>query len=171
MSTPKKKGSKPGAVAPRGPAVTKARILKAIEHSGAIKSKIAQRLNVCLSAVERALKRADWPEVAEAFHEERERVADFAEMTVQEMISQRLDFGEASRTARWYLERRCPERGFVERKNVELNGGPNPLTIRNEATVSISSLNLDLETRKKLLAAIEQSESTPGADDDHQEND
>ena len=176
MTAPKARRGKaktlPGP-APRGPNVTKARIMKAIQYSGAIKSVIAKRLDVGLGAVERALARPDWPEVAEAFREERERVADFAESTIQEMITQRLDFGEAARNARWYLERKCPERGFQERKTLELNGGDNPIKIRNEATVSIGALNLDLDTRKKLLEAIEQAESGPIGDtgDDHQESD
>jgi len=142
----------------RAPSPTKSQLLRAIKGSGGIVLNIAERGGWSRGMVYDYLKGDKWPEVREAFLQEREKVGDLAENTIQTVINQRLDLGEAARTARWYLERRCPDRGYKDKKELTLEGGKRPLHIQNETLIPLESLNLPLEVRKQILEAMEAQE-------------
>ena len=62
--------------------------------------------------------------------------------------------------AKWYLERKHQDRGFKEKKELTLEGGKNPLHVKEEQIVSIETLKtIPLDVRKQLLQAIEEAES------------
>ncbi len=62
--------------------------------------------------------------------------------------------GVASTTARWYLDRRHPDRGYGKKEELTLQGGRNPIQIENQTLLPIHELELDLATKKKVLAAM-----------------
>ena len=101
------------------PPITPHQLLRAIPHSNGNKSAIARRLGRSYSVVLKAIN--DAPDfVHEAIREERGRMGDIAEETVSEMIGQRLDFGVAARTSKWYLERKHKDRGYQPKKELRL---------------------------------------------------
>lgn len=137
----------------------KTRVLKAIPDSGGLLTKIAERLDVSRATLRHKLELPDWDDVREVLNAERESVGDLAESTVQDAMRQRLDVSCAARVSQWYLERKHTERGFKDKKELTLEGGKNPLQIQNETVIRIEDLDLDIETRKKILAAIEAKEA------------
>ena len=142
----------------KGKLLNKSRVLRAVEGTGGILKTIAGRLGVTYGHFFNQVRdnqSPDWDEIRQAISIERERIGDIAECTVQEMMCQRLDFNTASGTARWYLERKHPERGFKEKKELTLEGGKNPLNIRSETYVPLEELDLPIDVRKQILAAIE----------------
>jgi len=134
-----------------------ARIIKAIPGTGGVTKLIAARLGVSYSGAYAALKRDD-PDIQLALEIERERIADIAEITIREMMGQRMDFGTAARTARWLLERKHSDRGYKDKTEVTLQGGNRPIQIEGKNLVAIAQLDLPLEVRKALLDAIEKKE-------------
>jgi len=106
--------------------------------------------------VKKAINRPDWIDVKEALQEEIDAVADIAEQTIRDAMSQRLDISTASRTAQWLLTRaRHKDRQLGDESRVILEGGDKPIHTVNENTVDIETLSLPLEMRKAILEAIE----------------
>jgi len=143
--------------------ITKAKFRKALEGTGGILSRVAERLGCNPNTMYNwAKKHKDDPEVQEWIENEKNVLADTAEDTIKTMMQQRLDFSVASRTAKWYLERKHPERGYRENKTMTLEGGQTPIHVKNENILPIESLDLPLDVRKQLLAAIEEKENEKG---------
>jgi len=132
-------------------------VLKAIKDSTGSIRITAKRLNRPYGSIYTFIKRN--PDAQEALRVERERVADIAEETITEMMVQRLDFGTASRTARWLLERKHVDRGYRPSREVTVQGGKNPLKVQNEELISLDKLkSIPLDVRKQMLAEIEKGE-------------
>ena len=142
--------------------LTRHRFIKALKGTGGIYAIISKRLgctrNTVCKWVSKARQEGD-EEILEALQDEIDSVGDIAEQTVKVMMQQRLDMSVASRTAKWYLERRCSDRGYKDKRQITLEGGKNPILTKNDTVVSIKSLeSIPLEDRKRLLAAIEEQE-------------
>ncbi len=137
--------------------ITKVRLLAAIEGSGGNVKVMAKRLKVTRATVYRRLKSMGelYPEIGEALEQAEETVNDLAELTVVSIMKQRVDFGEASKNARWWLERKGVKRGFGNKTNLELEGGANPIKFEMHDQVSLESLKLPLEVKLQILEAIE----------------
>ena len=136
--------------------LTRTRLLKAVVDSGGVLTEIAKRLDCTYHALWSVIKNEKFPDVNERIEEEKEVVGDLAERTVKEVMQQRLDVPSAARTARWWLERKCSDRGFKEKKELTLEGGKRPLQVNQGALIPIDELNLPLEVRRELLKAIEE---------------
>lgn len=143
---------------PQSKKITKCSFLKALQSSGGIYKTIAQRLNCSRETVSRWIKNKADEEALDAIKDEQDSVGDIAEETIKCMMKQRLDYGVASRTSRWFLERKHPNRGYKERKALEIEGGQNPLHIKNEVLLPLDTLDLPLDVRKKILEAMERKE-------------
>lgn len=135
--------------------LSKIRILKAIPGSGGTLKELARRLECTYHAIQITIKSQKYPEVNERLEEEKEAVGDLAEETLKEVMQQRLDMSTAARTARWWLEKKCSDRGFKDKTELTLEGGENPLHLKQDG-FSIDDLNLPLDLRRELLKAIEQ---------------
>jgi len=132
--------------------------MKAIPGTGGILTVIANRLGCSYHSLYEVLKKKEgdkWDEVRYLLQMEREKVGDIAESTVIEMMGQRLDLSVASSTSKWFLSSKHADRGYVDRKQVTLNGGQNPLHVRMETTVPIEKLDLPTEVKIQVLEAIE----------------
>lgn len=140
--------------------LSKPRVMKAIPGSGGRISTMAHKLGTTYKSLHRALRRPAWEDVREAIHEEKERLADVAEFTIDEMISQRLDFRVAASTARWYLERLHSDRGYQERKNVTLEGGEHPIRVEQKSLIAVANLPLNLRVQllEELDSRVEEEE-------------
>ena len=139
---------------PYGYTITKSRMRAAIIGSGGLKTVIAERLGVTWSVVNDVLKRKGWEDIRTVWEEEMEAVGDHAENAIQHAITQRLDIQQATLNARWYLGLRHRHRGFAEQSKIVVEGGKNPIKIE-QSLVDLDKLDLPLEVRKVLLAAIE----------------
>ena len=138
------------------PSITRRQTLKALEFSCGNLTLVADRLGVQRATVKKAINRPDWIDVKEALQEEIDAVADIAEQTIRDAMSQRLDISTASRTAQWLLTRaRHKDRQLGDESRVILEGGDKPIHTVNENTVDIETLSLPLEMRKAILEAIE----------------
>lgn len=133
--------------------LTQELVCKAIPLSWGNKSVICERLHCRLLALNNFLYK--YPICKEVYEEECERVLDIAEETIQYAITQRLDLNEASRTARWLLERKGKDRGYDSPKKIQVGGNGTPIKLQTENFISIETLNLPLEVRKQILGAIE----------------
>jgi len=121
----KKAANKKRALRKRGrKPLSKKRVLKAILHSGGLRSKIAEACHVSVSTLSKYLKKDSWQDVREALHDEEQRVADNAEKAIQDAINQRNDISTAASTAKWYLERKTPERGYAKQETLKLTQDP-----------------------------------------------
>jgi hypothetical protein len=107
---------------PDEPKVSAEQVIEAIKGTGGIKTVIAQKLGVVRMSVDRYLKR--WPSVLEAYEAEAESVGDMAESVVVTNIKLALEHQREFRTqqdgsdARWYLARKCRDRGFADRTEI-----------------------------------------------------
>lgn len=139
--------------------LTSSRVLKAIPGTGGILTRLAKRLECSYSAIHSFFQKCNDPDVLEAWSHEKEYIGDIAEQTIQESMMQRLDLSEASKTARWYLEKRHKDRGYVDAKQLTLEGGKVPLSFQQETIVSVDALDaLPLDTRRQILAALREKE-------------
>lgn len=139
--------------------ITETKIKKAIKGSYGNIAVIARILDRPYATVYAYIKRAP-ALIREAIREEKERMADVAEKTVEDMITQRLDYGVASRTAKWYLERKHSDRGYMPKKENIIEGGNNPIRVQNHHLISVEELKtIDLPTRRKLLKEIEEKDT------------
>ncbi len=146
----------------RSQPITKQRFLKALEGSGGIKSRIAERLECHPSAVRHALSQPDWDDVRERYFEECESVKDAAEKAIKNAIESD-DPQLATQNARWYLARKARERGFGDESKLVMEGGDKPIKMNN--AISLDELNLPIEIRRKLLETIEQQEQDEETND------
>ena len=137
---------------------TKKQFIAALENTGGIAKDIAKNLGCARSTIYKWLKDAD-EEILEALQDEIDSVGDVAEKTILTVMRQRLDLGVAATTSKWYLERKCTNRGYKPKTELTLEGGQNPFHVKNESILPLESLNLSIETRKELLAAMEEKES------------
>ena len=139
--------------------ITFNQLLKAIKDSEGSIRIIAERINRSYQTTYGLIKRSE--DAQEAIRIEQERVADIAEETISEMMTQRIDFGTASRTARWLLERKYVERGYRPSKETIIQGGKNPLKIQNEELISVDELkSIPLEVRKRMLEEMKEKKSS-----------
>jgi len=137
---------------------TEKQLLKAIKDTGGSIRIIAQRLDRPYRSVWGLIQNS--PDAREAIRIEQERVADIAEETIAEMMMQRVDFGTASRTARWLLERKHIERGYKPTKELTVQGGDNPLKVQSEKVLSLDELkSIPLEVRKRMLEEMQEDTS------------
>lgn len=136
------------------------KFINAIQESGCLKTEIARQCGCTLKMVEKGLLK--WPEAAEAFRMELEKMGDAAKQTVAEMMTQRRDFGVAANTSKWWLERKLKHEGFGASLAVE--GGDKPISINQ----NITPLDiLPLEQRVQVLQWLEEAQMknvTPAAE-------
>jgi hypothetical protein len=135
-------------------------LLKAIKGSGGQIGRIAKRLGVKYMTAWMAIQRAD-DDVIEALKYERSVVYDIAEETLLEMTQQRIHFPTAAKTAMWILSHgpQAEKRGYVDKREITIQGGKEPLYIKNEDVVSLDKLkSIPLEVRKQMLKEIEKEE-------------
>ena len=143
------------------------RVLKAIPGSCGIFKTIAANLgcNPCsLGFVLKTRKGPEWDNVRKTIEIEAESMGDMAEETVRDTIRQRLDLSVASTTARWYLDRKHPDRGYGKKSQVTLEGGDKPLQIQNHTILPIQDLNLPIEIKAKILEAMDEYEEKKKAE-------
>lgn len=101
---------------------TATEVIAAIKGSGGIKMHIARKLGVNRLSVDNYLKR--WPSVQEAYDAEVESLGDMAESVVVTNIrlaeAQQKELGtqQDASDARWYLARKCRNRGYADRSEV-----------------------------------------------------
>ena len=167
LSQRKKRKAKKRKVPPLITRITKAKFLRAMRETGGLKTRIAANLGVSWARVnDRLTKKKGWEDVRLAWIAECEAVGDLAEETIRDAMTQRLDIGTASLNARWYLNHRHRNRGYGSPDSkVIIEGGDNPLQVV-QTVVDVDTLNLSLEVRKAMLAAIEAKE-----DGDEEEED
>ena len=144
----------------KGAKITKIKMTKAIEGTGGIKTRIAERLGVQWASVNDALKREGWDDIREIYQDECEKVGDLAEERIVDIIKDKnvLVAAESTKNARWYLSKKHKNRGYGEESTVTVQGGDKPITV-NHNLINISELDLPLETKKEILAAIEKKEA------------
>lgn len=136
--------------------ISKARFIKALEGTGGRKSDIAKRLGCSVGTVGNKLRAEGWGDVEAMYQEEVEKINDLAEATIVNAMSNK-DLVQATKNARWWLQRKAVDRGFgdVSRKIVE--GGDAPIKVL-QVTVPINTLKLPLEMRREILEALEEEE-------------
>lgn len=97
-------------------------VIDAIKGSGGIKTHIAQKLGVNRLTIDRYLGR--WPKVRKAYDDEVESLGDLAESVVitnirlAEVQQRELGTQQDVSDARWYLARKCRDRGYADRSEV-----------------------------------------------------
>ena len=144
---------------PRKGHLIKARVIKAIEGTAGLKTRIAERLGCNVQALNARLRDPDWADVKEVYQEELEKVGDLAEKTIiRTMKARRLDPRTAADAAKWYLARRCRDRGFGDESKVTLEGGDKPIKV---TTVPLNTLPIEL--KRQILKAMEQKEQDEDA--------
>ncbi len=132
--------------------LSKKKVLAAIEGSGGILIRIAERLNVPYTALTYVLRKEDWADVKCKLFEEQERLADVAE----NRIWREIEFGDpevATKNARWVLSRyRFRARGYGEQDQKITVGGGDPIQVQ-QTNLTIDALDLPLEVKKMILDA------------------
>lgn len=107
--------------------VTKEQLLKAIENSQGLVSKIQRNLEkdlkvkVCWDTVKKWL--SQYPECETAIMAEKEAMLDLAENNVFKELSR----GDAS-MSKWYLKMKGQDRGYIETQEIKM-GNNDPLNI------------------------------------------
>lgn len=149
------------------PRVTKAKMRIAILFSGGLITPIADALEMTRVEVRDHIERKGWEDIKAVYDEQRERVGDKAEKTIQDVMGNRLDLRAAADAAKWYLSKIHQDRGFREKRTVALEGGDTPIQV--EGMVDIEKLNLPLDVRKALLEAMENEEGDTEDDDNTQQ--
>ena len=110
---------------------TAKQVIEAIKGTGGIKTVIAQRLGCHRHTVDNYIER--YTTVAQAYEDERETVADFAESVVGQNIRlafqrQASEKAEVDSTdAKWFLAMKAKDRGYAERREVT---GPEGESVR-----------------------------------------
>ncbi len=136
------------------PEISKRKVLRAIKGTGGVKTKIVERLGCSYCYFLTILKRPHWEDIREAIREEMDQVADLAEGTVRDAIEQRLDIGTALKASTWLLTRaRHKDRQMGDESKVTLEGGDKPIQVSKN--VSVESLDLPIEVKRQILAAVE----------------
>jgi hypothetical protein len=110
---------------------TAKQVIEAIKGTGGIKTVIAQRLGCHRHTVDNYIER--YTTVAQAYEDERETVADFAESVVvqnirlafQRQASEKVEVD--STDAKWFLAMKAKDRGYAERREVT---GPEGESVR-----------------------------------------
>lgn len=131
-------------------------LLRAIPGTGGLKSKIAEKIGCERNTVHHALREKTgraWDRVRQAYDDECQRIGDVAELTLQEVIQQRLDLAQASQNARWYLSKKHKDRGYEEEGKMTVQGGKTPVKITVTKELEVDKLPLEL--RRKILAEME----------------
>lgn len=136
----------------RRPKRTKTQFLRALPGTGGALVDIAKNLGVSRYCVEALLQRPDWGVVRQFYEQEVRGMTDLAKSALVHAMKQRLDIGTASRTAQWYLSK-VEREVFGDNQTVTVAG---TLKTQNlNLNIDINSLNLDLETRRRLLEAMD----------------
>lgn len=103
--------------------ITKEEVLKAIEGSQGLVTKIQKRLEemkgtkICWDTVSKYCHQ--WPECEDAIKAEKEAMLDLAENNIFKELSR----GD-SKTSKWYLRMKGKERGYVETQEILTNADP-----------------------------------------------
>lgn len=111
--------------------IKKEEMLKAIQGSGAIISKIQKKLqkarneNISWATTKANIEK--WPETKKAYDEEKESVLDFAENNIQEAIILEKD----KQMSKWYLMMKGKDRGYEQNNTLQL-ANDEPLNINFE---------------------------------------
>ena len=139
----------------RSATLSSAKLMKAIEGTGGIKKLIAENADCAMSTLYGILIRkvAKYDDLRLAIKLEQDCLGDSAEETIKITMTQRLDMGVASTTARWFLYRKFVDRGYGKKDQLTVEGGESPLLI-SHSMVNIIDLDLDLETKRKILEAV-----------------
>ena len=99
---------------------TKSQVLEAIKGSLGICETICLKLSIDRKTLYNYRKR--WPDIADALENEREKGLDFAESKLMKLI-QNEDF----RAISFYLERKGADRGWGDRRKLDVTSGGEPL--------------------------------------------
>jgi hypothetical protein len=144
---------------PRDMALTPKMVLDAIEGSDGQLSKIATKLGCTYGTVFKVLRnpvktryaREEWDVVRRAWREEKSKLADFAESRLRQLMKQNKDLSTAAGLVKWVLGKLGSDEFREEQKNGTAT------TVVNGNLIQIEKLNLPLEVRRQLLAAMEAS--------------
>jgi len=138
--------------------ITKARFLRAIEGTGGIRKRIAERLRCHPSRIYNLLVKPDWDDMRLALVDEEERISDLAEELIEYAIMDRTDVPTAVRASMWHLSRRRREKYGDESKMV-IEGGKNPIKTQSTTiAITVDTLDLPVEVRATILEAMEKKE-------------
>jgi len=137
---------------------SQSKFITAIKGSNGIKSVIAERLSISVWTVNNRLRKEGWEAVQQAYEEEIERVGDVAENTLIRAMDQKDDLAIAAKTAQWYLERRCKERGYASQSKLTLEGGDKPIQV--EGVIDVTKLPIAL--KRQILEELERDDKTVG---------
>lgn len=149
--TGKRKDGKPRK--PPVPRISKAKFRRAVKGTAGIRKLIAGRLGCTHQTVTKLLTKPGWEDVREVYEEERDKVSDEAEATIRLAINNLTDLNTATHNARWWLSRRRKEE-FGDQNKVVLEGGDRAVKVEHSQQ-ELPLEYLDLETRKKVLDALE----------------
>ena len=124
--------------------------MRAIRGTCGIISKIAGNLGCGYLTVRRYLNKPGWEDVRERYMYEIESMCDLAECTLVKAMKSD-DLRTASSTARWWLEKKRRQE-YGQKSEVDIT--PKPPNIDVNTNVPIDALDLPLETRRTILAAM-----------------
>lgn len=122
---------------------------------------LTERLGCAYSTVRDMLNRVGWEDVRELFDEETERLKDLAEDAIVKSMQSTTDIRTATWNARWLLERKGKDRGYGKEETINVQGGDRP--VQHQHHVLLETLDLPLDVRRTVLAALE-SKETEGED-------
>lgn len=138
--------------------ISPAAIKKAIKGSGGNLTEIARRLMVRRAAVHFAIKERfgeEWDKVRKVYEHEMESCVDTAQGTVNYLVKQRKDLGEAGKNARWVLEKLRRKNFGTDKTVVQIEGGDKPLQIQGALTGDDILKNLSNKTKRAVLKELE----------------
>jgi len=143
----------------RGP-LTISAVRKALPGTCGVIAKMAVRLDVHYQTLYTFINDDDeageHEELRKEIAIERDYLLDLSEMTVKDCTTQRLDLGIASTTARWALDRRGSSRGYMQKQEVTLEGGQNPLNVQFPIEKLLGRVSV--ACKKELMAAMKEIE-------------
>lgn len=149
------------------PRIRKRRFLRALEGSAGIRKVIAERLGCSWGTVNNLLNRRGWEDVREAYQDEIEKVGDLAENAIKRAIESTVDLNTATTNARWYLERKCKDRGFGKEEKLVLQGGDKPIEISSQS-IPIETLDLPIALKRQILQHLETKKEAQKEDQDEE---
>lgn len=129
---------------------TPEQVIRAIKGSGGFVTEIARRLGCARSTVYTYRKR--YPEVQQAFHDEREAQLDFAESALLNQIKD----GNIAATI-FFLKTQGKHRGYIERPLVEVNANAQVGSERED------NAKADASYVKKVMAELDKLGLKPSA--------
>jgi hypothetical protein len=140
---------------PRGPKITPKRFRKALPGSMGQWTVIAKRLGLHNpKSLMNKCKRPGWEWALELVMQERDKIVDLAEQTVQELAAQREELGTAFQASKLILQTKGKDRGWG--KEITVSGGT-PFQVEH---TSLDVTTLPLPVRIALLEAMGKPQET-----------